>query len=189
MKWPRTALACAVALGALALTGVAPAPAKADNTFTSVWSDEALPGMCLGVLGGNMANGTPVVTWACNGHPDQQWQITTYGGTPGSTSNFTSYTMLRNAQDPSKCLGVLGSATANGSNLVIWDCDGTTDQNWLFFQEDAYGCYAVQDLTPWPVIEVMGVLGGNPSNGSQAVIWDFLPTHLDQFWCPVPYPY
>jgi hypothetical protein len=30
-------------------------------------------GMCLGVTGGSTSIGAPVVQWACNGHPDQNW--------------------------------------------------------------------------------------------------------------------
>jgi hypothetical protein len=122
------ALACVAALTALSLTGMTPLTAKADSVFTSTWVDgptvgTGSPGECLGVLGGNMTNGTHVVTWTCNGHADQTWEI--INGFPGS-----GFIQLRNSVNTNKCLGVLGAATSDGSNLVIWDCNGSWDQEW-----------------------------------------------------------
>jgi hypothetical protein len=192
MKWPRKALACAAALTtatALSLIGLAPTSAEAGSLFTSTWTDGASfgavesgqPGQCLGVLGGNMTNGTPVVTWTCDGNPDQTWEIV--NGFPGS-----GWVQIQNSQDPNKCLGVLGAATSDGSSLVIWDCNGSWDQLWDFIPWTAdnrngpFGCYNIENLNADP--KVIGALGGNPANGTQAVIWDLLTTHLDQVWCP-----
>jgi Ricin-type beta-trefoil lectin domain-like len=91
--------------------GLTQPPAKAASTFTENWFSEG-SGKCLGALGGNMTNGTPVVQWTCNGHPDQMWEIQIVNSIPGG-----NWTQIQNAQDPSKCLGVLGSAT---STVPIW---------------------------------------------------------------------
>src|SRR5690349_19824041 len=116
MKWSRMALASAAAVGAVAgLSGLAPLPAKAGTIFISTWVNGTTFGTrsptneCLGVLNGDMTNGTPVVSFTCNGHPDQAWEITNPPG--GNTT-----TSVRNSKDPSKCLGVLASGTSNGSN-------------------------------------------------------------------------
>lgn len=109
-----------------------------------------------------MTNGTPVVVWTCNGHPRQTWEI--INGFPGSGG----FTQIHNSQDPGKCLGVLGSATSDGSNLV-----------------GPFGCYNIVNLNADP--KVLGVLnGGTPTDGAQAVIWDPLTgfSHRDQVWCP-----
>jgi hypothetical protein len=190
-KWYGLAIASAAALAALSLTGVAPLSAKAAPLFTSTWVDgpTAVQGPvppptpeCLGVLGGNMTNGTPVVTWTCNGHPDQTWEFT---GTPGQTQGT-----LENSQNPSKCLGVLAGATSDGSNLVIWDCNGHPDQLWGLVPFSAprngpFGCFVFENSNTNGQ-KVMGALGGNPTDGTQAVLWDNLSGqgHLDQAWCP-----
>jgi hypothetical protein len=188
MKWSRMALAGSVAIAAVVgLSGLAPLPAKADPIFISTWVDAPTvgtgsPGECLGVVNGNMTNGTHVVSWTCNGHPDQTWEIS---GSPGGNT-----TTIRNSQNTSKCLGVQGSATSDGSILVIWDCNGNTDQNWTFQpwmadnRNGPFGCFTIQNQNAAP--KVLGILGGNPTDGAQAVIWDRLTGlgHHDQVWCP-----
>ena len=183
--WP---LACAAAFAALSLNGLAPLPAKSTPLFISTWQNaQALlnGGLkeCLGVLGGSMTDGTPVVTWACNGHPDQKWEI---DGAPG-----VRQTQIRNGKDPNMCLGVLAAATTNGSSLVIWDCNGSPDQEWSMSTSFDFslingpdGCFVVHNGNA--STKVMGALGGNPGDGTQAVIWDDLTAsgHFDQAWCP-----
>jgi hypothetical protein len=182
MKWYRPALACAAGLATIALTGLTPLPARADSVFTATWFTEGT-GDCLGVQGGNMTNGTPIVQWPCNGNPDQTWEITTISGSPGDPI----WTQIQDFQDPSKCLGVLGSATGDGSNLVIWDCNGNADQTW-FFQQDVprsrgipFGCFNIVNFNAAP--KVIGIQGASTAAGAQAVLWDLEPTHPDQTWC------
>jgi hypothetical protein len=180
------ALASTAAVGAVfGLSGLAPLPAKAGTIFISTWVNSTTLGTgstreCLGVLNGDMTNGTRIVSFTCNGHPDQTWEIT---NPPGRNT-----TSIRNSQDPSKCLGVLASGTSDGSNLVIWDCNGSTDQNWTIqgsFPGSA-GCFKFQNQNAAP--KVLGILGGNVTDFGQAVIWDDLtgivPQHRDQIWCP-----
>jgi hypothetical protein len=184
-KWPRAALAAAAVLTMLALTGLTPLPAKADPfTFTGSWGNlNALK--CLGVLNGDMTPGTAAVQWTCDNSSNQSWILQTPGGL---TNSFV--TTMENSADPSKCLGVLGGATTDGSNLVIWGCNGSPDQAWWFQQVTApnvtfpFGCYSIVNVKANP--KVLGILGANPSNFGQAVIWDPIPGHPDQVWCPGP---
>lgn len=191
MRWYKPALVCTAALATFGLTALAPLSAKAlsVSTYSSVWMDgptvgTGSAGECLGVLGGNMTNGTPIVTWTCNGHPDQTWEIQVVNGSPGGPI----WTQIVDSQDPSKCLGVLSSATTDGSQLVIWDCNGNADQYWTFVpwpvdnRNGPFGCYNIVNFNADP--KVLGVLGGTPSDGAQTVIWDLETTHLDQVWCP-----
>jgi hypothetical protein len=77
----------------------------------------------------------------------------------------------------------------NGSNLVIWDCNGNTDQNWLFqlaitpSRGIPFGCFNIENQNAAP--KIIGVLGASGSDGAQTVLWDNL-THPDQIWCPSP---
>jgi hypothetical protein len=156
--------------------------AKAAPTFTDSMSN-LNAGKCLGVLAANMTNGTSAVQWACDGTANQKWAISTPNGFPAN--NFV--TQLRNSQNPNKCLGVLASATGDGANLVIWDCNGSLDQFWDFQQVIApggnfpFGCYTIANANAFP--RVLGILAGSTSDGAQAVIWDNL-NHGDQTWCP-----
>jgi len=166
----KLALACAAGLSTLALTGLTPLPAKADSTFTSTWFTEG-SGDCLGVLGGNMTNGTPIVQWPCNGNPDQTWETQTINGGPGDPI----WTQIVDSQDTSKCLGVAGEGTADGSNLVIWDCNGNPDQLWFFQQAVPrsrgipFGCYNIVNFNAAP--KVIGVQGASTAPGAQTVLW------------------
>lgn len=182
MKRYRWALACAAVATALSLGALTTLPAKADDS-TLEWMSQG-SGKCLGVLGGNMANGTPVVQWACNGHPDQQWIITTTApfGLPDGQP-----TTIRNFENPAKCLGVLASATNDGANLVIWDCNGSMDQDWIFenvlppSRNLPFGCWNIENVNA--LAKVIGILNASQSDGAQAVIWDNLFGHPDQEFC------
>jgi hypothetical protein len=136
-------------------------------------------GKCLGVLGGNMTDGAPVVQWTCNGNPDQTWYWQ-------SSFDGNYLTQIRNSQDPSKCLGVLGASSANGASLVIWTCNTSTDQRWGLFNT----VYAGTGVIYWwnvlatrndGVNEVMGVLAGSTADGAQVVIRTLIG-HPDQYW-------
>jgi uncharacterized membrane protein len=181
VKRNRWALACAVAAAALSLIGLTTLPAKADGPAKS-WISEGA-GKCLGVLGGNMSNCTPVVQWACNGHADQQWFISTLSqfGVPGPLP-----TAIRNSANPNKCLGVSDAATNDGANLVIWDCNWNLDQGWIFknivpvSRGVPFGCWSIENQNaPGKVI---GILGASQSDGAQAVLWDNL-RNPDQEFC------
>jgi hypothetical protein len=183
MKWHRLALACAAVLTALALTALTTMTAKATTPFINAWSNTNT-GKCLGVLAANMTNGTPVVQWACDDSANQQWEIATPNVFPAN--NFV--TQIRDFQNTNKCLGVLASATGDGANLVIWDCNGSLDQQWDFQQVAApsvqfrFGCYTIANVNAFP--KVLGILAASPADGAQAVIWDNLG-HPDQVWCPL----
>lgn len=188
MKWYRSALSCAAAVATLVLAGgLSQLPANATGTLEKNWFSMG-SGKCLGVLGANMANNTPVVQWTCNGNEDQMWEINTVQplGIPG-----TNFTEIENMQDPSKCLGVLDSGVTDGSSLVIRDCDSNIDQIWLFVQVVPasrgvpFGCFNIENYSAMP--KVIGILGASTSDGAQAVLWDDLgSTHPDQIFCPSP---
>lgn len=184
MKRHRWALACAAVATALSLSALTILPAKADGpakTWTS-WGS----GKCLGVRNGDMTNGTPVVQWTCNGHPDQSWFITTSSpfGVPDGQP-----TTIRNSVNPSKCLGVTSSATNDGANLVIWDCNGNLDQSWVFenvfpvSRGVPFGCWTIENQNALPL--VIGIQNASQSDGAQAVIWDNIENtgHTDQEFC------
>ena len=184
MKRYRWGLAAAAVATGLSLSALTTLPAKADGP-AKTWTSQG-SGKCLGVLGGNMTNGTPVVQWTCNGHPDQSWFITT--SSPSGVPDGQP-TTIRNSANPSKCLGVFASATNDGANLVIWDCNGNLDQSWVFenvfpvSNQIPFGCWTIENQNALPL--VVGILNASQSDGAQAVIWDNIERdgHPDQRFC------
>jgi hypothetical protein len=184
VKRYRWALACAAVATALSLGTLTVPPAKADGP-AKTWISQGA-GKCLGVLAGNMTNGTPVVQWACNGSSDQSWVIQTGSqfGVPDGQP-----TTIRNSKNLNKCLGVLASATNDGANLVIWDCNSNSlDQQWVFENVVApsrgipFGCWSIENQNA--LAKVVGILAGSKSDGAQAVIWDNIgPASPDQEFC------
>ena len=182
-RWALAGAAVATALSLGALT-TASSPAKADGP-AKTWVNQG-SGKCLGVQNGDMTNGTPVVQWTCNGHPDQSWFISTSSssGVPDGQP-----TTIRNSTNPSKCLGVTASLTNDGANLVIWDClQGDLDQQWVFenvvppSRGIPFGCWSIENQNA--LAKVVGISGASKSDGAQAVIWDNLAnTNPDQEFC------
>ena len=117
-------------------------------------------GKCLDVQGANIADGTPVQIYDCNGTGAQRWTIATDGTlraynrclttVGGGTADHTlvelrtcgglpgqqwqrygaNANFLRNPGS-GRCLDVLGFQTANGSRPGLWDCNGLSNQQWV----------------------------------------------------------
>jgi len=135
---------------------------------------------CLAIPASNVTNGTPMITYHCDGTPNQQW---TY-----SEQNFPVH--LRNGANHNKCLTAHG---ADGDRpLQIWDCGagplgGFFGQNWVFESFDSSGTCFYFHSTEWGN-EVMGVAGGNQNlkDGGSVILWPLLAGHDDQVWCLGP---
>uniref|UniRef100_UPI002F90B66F RICIN domain-containing protein n=1 Tax=Streptomyces melanogenes TaxID=67326 RepID=UPI002F90B66F len=85
-------------------------------------------GQCLGTWEGATGNGTSVVGWDCNGNPDQQWYIDTVSSDP-RYSSIRSHAAWAN-DDGNKCLAQY-NGSGDGAPVVIWDCNGNSDQHWM----------------------------------------------------------
>lgn len=169
-------------LGPVAVAPVPPPAVKADKA--AVKADKQTSslaavywhwynynsGKCLGIAGGNMANGTKAVQWSCLDHPDQFWL-----STPLDDGNYYE---LRNQANSNKCLGVPGGTTASGAQLVIWDCNGHADQFWSPVRNASTGAYAFLNRNSGKII---GVGGGSLADGAPVVQWDW-EGHADQLW-------
>ena len=64
--------------------------------------------------------------------------------------------------DGSKCLDVNGPGTANGTAVIIWDCNGQTNQQWRL---NANGT-----ITAVGANKCLDVSGGT-ANGTKVHIW------------------
>src|SRR5437764_395441 len=66
----RMAVALTTSLAAVVAGLVAASPAKADTWLRFV---NERSGLCMGVSGGIMTPGRPIIQWSCNGNNDQYW--------------------------------------------------------------------------------------------------------------------
>ncbi|MFF8603155.1 PHB depolymerase family esterase [Streptomyces sp. NPDC015232] len=72
--------------------------------------------LCLDASAKGTTNGTKVITWPCNGQPNQQWRFNANGTVTGVQSGL--------------CLDVVGLATTDGTPVQLWSCSGGTNQRW-----------------------------------------------------------
>lgn len=72
--------------------------------------------LCLDAENRGTTAGTRLVTWTCNGQPNQRFQLTS-GGTVTQSG---------------LCADVTGAGTANGTPVTLWTCNGQTNQRWTY---------------------------------------------------------
>jgi len=155
----RCLAAVCLALGALAV-GLPAHASSSSGTFVRLIDNGN--SMCMGVSGGVMTNGRPVIQWPCNGHDDQYWQWD--GGNPH---------VLKDFKDPTKCLD--GSGQFHTGPLVINTCNGSTYQQWTYIDPNFSGKGYLQNVGTGGY--ATGVLGQGVQvdqyNGSPVPNWPF----------------
>lgn len=102
-------------------------------------------GLCMDINNANLAPGTDVIQWSCNG---ANWQKWSYDGATG---------LIRSLHDPRYCLDNSGSYD-NGANIVIWTCNGSSNQR--FTVDEVTGTLSVR-TNPVQVIDAVGTSPGN----------------------------
>jgi hypothetical protein len=75
--------------------------------------------LCMDVNQANMANGTSVIQWGCNGAANQMWSYDSNTG------------MIRSMDDPHYCLDN-GGTYGDGAQLMIWTCSGNNNQRFTY---------------------------------------------------------
>ncbi|WP_329257671.1 ricin-type beta-trefoil lectin domain protein [Streptomyces pseudovenezuelae] len=106
-----------------------------------------IAGKCLGVSGGNSANGTAAEIRSCDGSAAQTWSARSDG-------------TLRAL---GKCLDVTGRGTANGTKIAIWDCNGGTNQQWQTYNGGYRNPVSGRCLDD---------PNASTTDGTQLVLWD-----------------
>jgi hypothetical protein len=104
-----------------------------NNSWTQHWSVTASyangrytnlinghSGKCMGVAGGNVYPGAPVIQWTCLPHDDQKWIRT-------SARGWANRSLYLGQQ---LCLDVPNSSTVKGQALQVFWCNGTGAQVW-----------------------------------------------------------
>jgi hypothetical protein len=170
-RFIKATVVAVVLLGSVLAAPTAQAgPASAQENYWPWMNIKAELRSCLGVLRGNMTNGTPVVLWECNGHVDQQWSVVPREG--------SLYYEFRNKRNPNKCLGVSGRSLERGTRLVIWDCHGTNDQRWRVEPVPDANGYRIRNLNSQ---QFVSVLHGSTADGAHIVQWHW-QNNEDQYW-------
>lgn len=124
MRRIRLLIAGFAVTAATAVAVTHPGTARAD--IYNEWHPSFANGLCMGVAGGNMTPGTPIITWGCDGSFNQHWGLDPDSGSPNTF-------LLRNERNPSECLSVDQKSRSVGAHLVIWTCKSVSDnqdQRW-----------------------------------------------------------
>lgn len=146
------------------------------------WSTEVgmFANKCIDVNNNNPANGTPLVSWSCNGNPAQQWE---WVPTPGPQGNL--HYVLRRAALPSKCmdLDIAAGGQNNGAKIQEWDCNGQNNQKWrLVRRGHAQPWYQAISLWSGKCVD-LDLAGGGSANGARIQQWTCLGTgQTNQYW-------
>ncbi|MET7703803.1 ricin-type beta-trefoil lectin domain protein [Streptomyces sp. NPDC005485] len=117
-------------------------------------------GKCLGVGGGNSANGTAVEIRTCDGSTAQTWAARSDG-------------TLRAL---GKCLDATGRGTNNGTKIEVWDCNGGTNQQWQAYNGGYRNPVSGRCLDD---------PGASTIDGTQLVLWD-CNGGTNQQWTALP---
>ena len=155
-------LIAGLAVTTLAL--VVPGTAKATQFLT--WSNP--DGLCLGVQGGNMTPGTPIIDWTCDGSPNQLWGFDSNSGASGSD-------LIRNAADPTECLSVFQMETTMRAPLVIWPCKDQSNN-----QDQRWNIAAIASVPIYNWASGLQILPSG-GQGSQIWLWD---SRVPYKWTP-----
>ena len=83
---------------------------------------------CIDLTKSNTADETNIQLWDCNNTGAQKWLI---DGIPTSMPTVF-YNIIRVDRYPNKCIDISKSGTANGTNIQLFDCNGTNAQYFTF---------------------------------------------------------
>jgi hypothetical protein len=141
-----------------------PNPATWANV--NVW-EQKRQAMYIDVTGPSHNQGTPLHIWTYTGGGSQWWNMNYIGS--ASMHPSSKYT-------PSMCIGVPGSSTSRGTQLVQFGCNNHTDQHWIWVWT---GNVITDNTGTWPIFNIVdvnsrmciGVAGAGTTIGSPIVQW------------------
>ncbi len=97
--------------------------------------------------------------------------------------NYPFYA-YHNLANYNKCLGVSGGSMSQGAAIVIWDCNGSMDQHWMWGVAGNTDTFANENPF-WHnngQYMVVGVKSAATGNGAPLVLWGYQAGHNDQLW-------
>jgi len=152
-------------------------------------------GLCLAAAGGANSPGTPIIQWGCDQTISQSWNMslpsnpiwpsdpTRITGQPRvGWSNGTWYIQ-------EMCIGVAGASKDQNAPLVLWDCNGSSDQQWKLAQIAGYSmpgadkCYNIVNVNSGRLMTI-GMSSTQP--GARVIQYAvYAPPTRDAYWCLV----
>ncbi|WP_109506168.1 chitinase [Nocardioides speluncae] len=150
----RVGLLAAGVLAAVALAPVSGADAAATGQITGIG------GKCVDVAGANIANGTQVQLYDCNGTGAQRWTV----GDDGTIRAL------------GKCLDVSAGSLANGAKVQLWDCNGTGAQQWVVT--------SARDIVNPQADKCLDATGNSSANGTRLQTWTCAGTANQKWTAP-----
>jgi len=134
-------------------------PASAANPFGQEFVSRH-SGKCLDLTGLNSTNGTYIQQWSCLGNTNQAW-------IDGDSQNDGRFTFLNVGTN--KCIdGFLG----HGQDVVIWNCDGTSGQDWIVRRPNSANLHILQFENVFYPGQCLDVRGNSTANGAHIQLWD-----------------
>ena len=140
----------------------------------------ACSGLALDAAGGSMTNGTNIQVWDANDTNAQKWKIEKVNNTEENESaESTSSNIIDGENDyiiesivnNSKTIDIAGGAEGarNGTNIQLWDANGTNAQSWRFIYNSADDTYTIKNLVTGKVLDVAG---GSMVAGTNVQLWE-----------------
>jgi hypothetical protein len=121
--------------------------------------------MCaLDLRDGLTADGTSVQVWGRNATAAQRFTLAAVSA-PFASGVYS----VRSALDSGKSLDVAGNATANATNVHLWDYNGSAAQRFAFSYDAATGYYAVIGQGSGKAVDVWNA---EVYDGANVQIWD-----------------
>jgi hypothetical protein len=107
---------------AVAVVGIAAAPASAEVPIHLIVEAGVTPLVCLDVAGGSKDEGAAVLFYACHDNANQRWRFL-------DTQDGWSKVVNVNS---GKCLDVVGGSKAEGASVLQYSCNGGDNQRWKY---------------------------------------------------------
>jgi hypothetical protein len=135
------------------------------NTDGSIEFISACSGKVLDVAGGRAANGTNVQLWESNSTNAQKWLLNQNSGSlivPGIYK-------IVSGLSANKVLDVNAAGSANGTNVQLWDSNGSLAQKWQVEYNPTKDTYKITNVGSGKLLDV---LGAGSSDGTNIHIWE-----------------
>lgn len=144
-----------------------------NNTCAQKWAAQAAgsgfvflnacSGLALDVPGGSSVGGTQLQIYTRNGTSAQTWNLTAVNQQPVIQNGF--YSLLTTA---STALDIPGGSTTSGTQLQIYNQDGTGSQQWQITRQNS-GFYELRNVQSGKYLDV---IGASAIAGTHTQIWD-----------------
>ena len=86
----------------------------------------SLDNKCVDIAGGSSTNGAKVIPWDCSGEDNQKFRINNVGITP----DLQTINTIKGIGSK-KCIDVDQRNRGNGKNILLWDCHGKQNQQFV----------------------------------------------------------